>query len=157
MKQTLDKRFWSKVDVRGPDDCWEWQAGIKSTGRGMFSIGRKNIQAHRMAWELTNGEIPGDLQVLHTCDNGKCCNPNHLYIGTHLDNMRDKVVRHRCNSLKGESDPKHKLTEAQVRFIRAHYKPFDREYGQGGLARMFNIPRTAVQAVIDRRNWKHIT
>ena len=86
--------FWSKVDVRGPDDCWEWQGGIHgSTGYGRFK--RKGIQyhTHRVAFGLDN--IPEGHQVNHHCDNRKCCNPAHLYAGTQKDNMQDRKKRGR--------------------------------------------------------------
>ena len=87
----ISKRFWSKVNILSDDECWEWKAGIKSTGRGNFSIGRKTIQAHRMSWILTYGDIPDNMLVCHTCDNGLCVNPKHFFLGTHKDNTLDMI------------------------------------------------------------------
>lgn len=89
------QRYWSKVSIKGEDECWDWLASLSSVGYGAFSI--KNIQysSHRIAWEFTNGKIPEGKLVLHKCDNRKCCNPNHLYIGTHSDNICDAITRNR--------------------------------------------------------------
>ncbi len=84
------ERFWEKVDSRGINDCWNWTAYISTNGYGIFGENRnKNVGAHRKAWELTNGKIPNKLCVLHKCDNRKCVNPSHLFLGSHSDNTRD--------------------------------------------------------------------
>jgi hypothetical protein len=96
---SLAERFWANVS-KGPG-CWEWTASCHSTGYGQIGVGRKNRGAHQVAWELTFGPIEKDptkfrsVCVLHRCDNRKCCNPNHLFLGTHTDNMRDMVAKGR--------------------------------------------------------------
>jgi len=91
---TATERFWSKVDRRGPDECWPWTAST-SAGYGQFTVWvdqhRTNLKSHRAVWMLTYGPVPVDRQVNHTCDNALCCNPAHLYAGTQGDNMRDAV------------------------------------------------------------------
>ena len=92
------ERFWSKVNrVEDPDECWEWIPKARHKfGYGIFMdrpYGTK--KAHRVAWELTNGEIPNGLMVLHTCDNPPCCNPNHLFLGTAQDNSLDMMSKGR--------------------------------------------------------------
>ncbi len=92
----LEERFRSRVDVKGPDDCWEWTAGKIPGGYGAVwdnSIGRHR-HAHRLAWELANGPIPDGLWVLHRCDNPPCCNPAHLWLGTQHDNDMDRTHKH---------------------------------------------------------------
>jgi len=86
-------RFWGKVECRG--DCWEWTGSRIWSGYGMFWKDGRYQRAHRVAYELTNGEVPADLFVLHRCDNRGCVNPDHLDIGTHRDNMRDRNERGR--------------------------------------------------------------
>lgn len=83
------ERFWSKVDIQGLNDCWEWTASIKDTGYGQIRINYKTLRAHRVSWEINYGEIPENMCVLHTCDNRKCVNPKHLWLGDKFDNMQD--------------------------------------------------------------------
>lgn len=92
--------FWSKVDVRGPDDCWEWQ-GSRSTsepgrdyGRAWAGKGRTQL-AHRLSWEMANGDIPPGMQICHHCDNPPCVNPAHLFLGTNRDNVLDGLAKGR--------------------------------------------------------------
>ena len=88
--------FWKWVDVRGPDECWEWKRGRTSRGYGEVYLGSRKQYTHRVAWETTNGTIPDGLEVRHViCDNPPCCNPAHLAPGTHTDNMQDAARRGR--------------------------------------------------------------
>ena len=87
------KRFWNKVDIKGPNDCWEWLRA-KSRGYGNFWFKDKTYSAHRFVLYLVNGvHPPDDMFVCHHCDNPGCVNPNHLYIGTRSDNGKDMVER----------------------------------------------------------------
>lgn len=89
-------RFWDKVCFGQPDACWEWAGARKgSQGYGEFGVNRMPATAHRVAWELTHGPIPDGLFVLHRCDNPPCCNPAHLFLGTHQDNMADRDAKGR--------------------------------------------------------------
>jgi hypothetical protein len=93
------QNFWAKVSVRGKDECWEWRGARQSKGYGSFSIGGKTYLAHRISWMLVNGRMPLEyLQVLHSCDNPPCCNPNHLREGTCLENVHDMISKGRANT-----------------------------------------------------------
>jgi len=146
-----ERRFWSKVDVRGPDDCWPWTAGRGSWGYGQFwlsSLGR-SPQAHRVAAHLGIG--PGHGNVLHRCDNPPCCNPAHLYWGTPGDNMRDRDERGR--QAFGERIGVARLTAADVSAMRAAYAD---GVGTPELGRRFGVHTATAHRVVTRATWRHI-
>ena len=116
---TLSQRLEFYTDSSGgPDSCWVWTGHVDGCGYGMIgtSAGRKE-RAHRIRWALTF-EPPGSLQVLHRCDNPRCNNPAHLFLGTHLDNMADRDAKGRGNQPKGEQAARCKLSEQQARRIK---------------------------------------
>lgn len=104
------ERFWTKVSIRDPDECWPWLASVFGRGYGQYRIGSKDTRrlagAHVVAYVLDKGEVPEGLWVLHTCDNILCCNPGHLYAGTPMDNVRDMHTRGRAVTIT-------KFTEAE--------------------------------------------
>lgn len=113
-------RFWSKVDMRGPRECWEWQASVNRNGYGKFKVASyENATASRVALIGTKMEEPDGMLVLHHCDNRRCCNPHHLYFGTIADNTRDKVERGRCatGNQSGANNGAAKINEAQLALI----------------------------------------
>lgn len=119
----LKERFWSYVDRRGQEECWPWIAGKFTNGYGQFRAGKRKVKAHRCAYELTNGHIEDGLRVLHRCDNPPCCNPQHLFKGTDLDNVRDCVLKGRHRSIPppgrpGAANPSAKVTTDIVFNIR---------------------------------------
>jgi len=136
------ERFWAKVDRRGPDDCWEWQAS-KMRGYGEVWFGGRHQKAHRVAYELGNSPIPDGMHVCHRCDNPSCCNPAHLFGGTHADNMRD--CREKRRMARATRNGWGKLTDADVMLIRFLH-------GQGShradLSEWFGIGRGYVNAVV---------
>lgn len=95
-KDVMHQRFWKKVDVRGPDECWEWQSAKLETGYGLIRNVHphkpSHLFAHRVSYFLTKGD-PGDLYVRHKCDNPPCVNPLHLELGTHQENLNDVKER----------------------------------------------------------------
>jgi hypothetical protein len=89
-------RFWLKVRrSTRPGSCWEWQ-GALAAGYGRYKLKGRVVGAHRYAWEWVNGPVPSGLVVRHKCDNPKCCNPDHLDVGTYRDNVSDMVERGRA-------------------------------------------------------------
>lgn len=89
----LEERFWRRV--KKTDGCWEWTGGLLSSGYGACFVGAYSTGAHRVSWELANGPIPDGLWVLHHCDNRPCVRPDHLFLGTVLDNNRDAIAKGR--------------------------------------------------------------
>lgn len=146
------ERFWSKVAVGDPDDCWEWLASQNSRGYGRFRIHYRLWQVHRVVWVLTYGPIPEGLLVCHHCDNRLCCNPYHLFLGTQADNMSDASRKGRTHL--GEADGNSKLTEDDILDIRDLYATGD--WTQQELADEFGVTSSNVSYVVNRKIWKHI-
>ena len=95
-QRSFEERFWEKVRILGPDECWEWQAARTVKNYGRLSAGRGvHLKAHRVAFVLENGPVPDGNCVLHTCDNPSCCNPAHLFAGTFKDNTADMIEKGR--------------------------------------------------------------
>lgn len=89
----IEEYFWSNVDKRGPDECWPWKGREKGYGQARF--GGQAISAYRLAYILEKGEVPEGMVVCHSCDNPPCCNPAHLWVGTHSENTLDMVKKGR--------------------------------------------------------------
>ncbi len=104
-EETLE-RFWKKVEVRGPDECWLWQAATNEHGYGIIRINGKNVKAHRVALSRGAVEPPPDVAALHSCDNPPCVNPRHLRWGTQQDNIRDMHERARRVYTRSPKKPK---------------------------------------------------
>lgn len=163
-KNTPEK-FWSRVQHM-PSGCWEWKGTVTSGGYGNLSWHGKSAQAHRVAYWLTHGNItlhtdfrrPGVAKsytdfVLHTCDNRRCCNPDHLFLGTMRENLLDAYNKHR----KEQPKSKHanaKLSKEQVLEIRSLY-------AQGGtrqldLAAKYSVSQRVISLIVRQESYKDI-
>ena len=144
------ERFWSKTK-KADNGCIEWIAAVKSSKDpyGVFNRDGKNtILAHRMAWILAYGELPKGSVVRHLCDNPRCVNVDHLAVGSHADNVMDKVSKGRGND--GMKHGMHKLNDGQVREIRAL------EMNQYEIAKRYGVSQSVISEIRCRKSWDHI-
>jgi hypothetical protein len=146
--KSLEQRFWSKIAIKIPSECWFWTAC--GSPYGFFRLDNKNVYAHRMAWALTNGAIPKGLQVLHRCDTPLCVNPNHLFLGTHKQNHADCTAKGRRPL--GEKNGLHKMTSAKVRRMR---KLREKGFSFHELAKRFGVSTQCAFSIVKRVTWKH--
>jgi len=163
-KTPPEVRFWRKVQKGGPDECWTWLGNKSYHGYGRFTPHPKRRDAngvkptpkmaHRLAWQYTNGPIPDGLECCHRCDNRGCCNPAHLFLGTHLDNMRDCMGKGRLNTQRGSNAGPAKLNERQVVEIRSMYRPGVVSLNR--LAKVFGVSQRAILFIVQRKSWKHL-
>jgi hypothetical protein len=156
MDATLN-RLLSKARQAG--SCWTWTAAKNSAGYGFIDIAGRQRLAHRVSYELLVGQIPDELCVLHDCDNPGCINPTHLTAGTQSKNMRDKIIRGRANTSRGDSHwmrskdaryPRAKLDRQKVSLIRAAYAAGE---VQTAIAARFGIRQSTVSSIVRGETW----
>jgi hypothetical protein len=155
-EETRQKRFWSKVNKTS--GCWLWTGPRFTNGYGVVCIGgTKRTGAHRYAWSTVHGQIPAGMVVCHVCDTRLCVRPEHLFVGTHLDNIRDMIKKGRQSWVglapKGTDCSLSKVTEEEVREIR--------ELRAAGtllkdIAPRYGITLSAVSKIARRSTWAHV-
>lgn len=146
------RRFWDKV--LKTERCWEWQAGCHPRdGYGHFWLEGRTVRAHRVSYELTKGSIPEGSILLHSCDNPRCVNPDHLRIGTHKDNAIDRESKGRANRVKGSSHKGAKLTEAAIKQAKAL-----RNAGAlvKDLAAAYGVSAPTMSKALSGKKWRHL-
>jgi hypothetical protein len=152
------KRFWKSVDVRDENECWNWNRKFRHRGYGRFYFGgaknAKTASSSRIAYAISFGD-PLGLVVCHKCDNRLCCNPNHLFVGTQGDNMRDMVAKNRSNYIgkKHESHPQARLNKVQVIEIRHRFASGERK---AELARQYGVAYMTITCVVRGLTWKGV-
>lgn len=144
-------QFWAKVDKSG--DCWEW-IGSQPGRYGVFYHNRVAYKAHRYAWELTHGPIPDGLFICHKCDVRNCVNPDHLFLGTHEENMADMARKGRHHDQSGTLNGNVKLNEVDVQAIRARYAAGGISMNQLGAE--YSVSNQAVYCMVHRKSWRHL-
>lgn len=147
---TPQERFLSRLSAPDENGCINWLGNVDTDGYGQLSLNNKTHKVHRMAWFYATGKHP-TLCVLHSCDNPRCCNIEHLREGTHQDNMDDKVARGRVS--QGESTSRSKLTATQVIAIRSLLAD---GASQRSLAKMFNVSWGSIHFIKKGCTWQSV-
>jgi hypothetical protein len=177
------KRFWEGVQIKGPDECWEWIGYKRPKSKyGTFYLNGGYYSSHRSSFALHNEIVPENRLICHTCDNPPCCNPKHLFAGTHMDNSNDMIMKGRSRTVepermsaimkvksargsthssvtrpdrvsKGSSHWNSALTEDDVLDMRSL---FNQGATQASLCRSYGLTRFAVCDIVRRRNWRHL-
>lgn len=140
---TLTERFWEYVDIRSSEECWEWKGSKTAANYGLIYWQDSLQYAHRLSLELDGRPVPPKWHACHTCDNPPCVNPNHLFVGTPHDNVKDKVKKGR--HAFGENHPKAKLTDTDVLEIR---KLASEGVWQAELAKRFNVHPGHISVIV---------
>lgn len=147
-------RFWSKVQRAGPDECWPWQGGTSDGGYGQFDRDGRKVGAHRVAYEAIHGALPRGSVVRHRCDNPPCCNPRHLIVGTHQDNMNDRTARGRNAVHRGQRNGRAKISDTTALRI---YLAVKGGRTQKDVAKLFGVKPSQVSDIVNKRSHRHIT
>lgn len=164
------KRFFSKPNSIGdaigiikvrcklvngplPTPCEEWLGARKIDRYGYIMVNGKSLPTHRLSWIGIYGQIPPRMEICHHCDNPPCCNPKHLFLGTHQDNMDDCIAKGRAVTLRGEEVGNSKLTSEEVLEIRKRHAG-GTSYRE--LREQFGIGNSMIWYIVKRVWWKHI-
>lgn len=150
-KNEIDtKRFESTIMPIPYSGCWEWIGSFYNNGYGMFIIKSNSVRAHRVSYTLYKNEIPFGLHCLHTCDNPSCVNPDHLFLGTHQQNMKDKVMKGRNND--GDRNGRHILLKEYVLKIRERLK----SESVKEIAKEYGVSPLTIRNIKNGISWKNI-
>lgn len=150
------QRFWVRVSIKSDDECWPWGGSHHNQGYGTFMWRKRTWYAHRVAWSFWFGPIPKGLSVCHQCDNTKCCNPNHLFLGTHKENIQDAFRKGRIPKPEykvGSAHHNSKLTEEDVIEIRRR-----RVLGEThrSIAKDYPVNQRHISDICRRIGWGHV-
>lgn len=174
--RSIADRFWEKVQKSDGDGCWLWTASAMKKGYGQMSVPGGMARAHRISYELHYGPIPDGMFVCHTCDNPRCVNPAHLWLGTNSDNLHDAIRKGKFQTAKRKAGPKKSWVTARARYGPSGRPPGDRagtklkaaqvieiiaEFKAGmrpqRIAAKYGVSGGAIDGILYGRNWRHIT
>lgn len=152
---SLIERFEAKI-YYGLDGCWYWIGALDTRGYGQFAINRKSKRAHRVSYLFYKSIHPREKSVCHTCDNPACVNPNHLFLGSHDENMKDMVKKGRSKVIsdthKGVKNVNAILTPETVRCIRKEYPGLTHKK----LGEKYGVHKETIAHLLRGNTWKHI-
>ena len=156
----LTVRLWSRVDMSaGPGGCWLWLGGVNSNGYGMIrrepegnAIRGIKTTTHRVAWDLTHGPIAQGLHVCHRCDNPRCVNPAHLWLGTHAQNLADMKTKGRA--ARGDRSGTARLDSRQVQVIKRLL--FLGHCSAAEISALLGVSSAAIDSIRNEKTWRHI-
>ena len=150
--RSVEQRFLDFAYPEPNSGCWIWVGHCTTSGYGRFNIGSGHfVQAHRFSWEMANkAQIPADLLACHKCDVRCCVNPDHIFIGTYSDNANDMHAKGRNNTPRGERHARARLTEMDVKAIRADQRPLDE------IGRQYGFDKQYVWKIKRGWHWRHV-
>lgn len=147
-RRTLAEKLEART-IKRPSGCWEVQGHALHSGHVHITEGRRHYRAHVFAWEQAHGQsVPPGMVVMHTCDQPRCVNPDHLVIGTQAENIHDSIRKGRYNVFGIQ-----KLNAEQVREIR---RQAARGVRQKDIAAQYRIARNTVSGIVNRKSWDHL-
>lgn len=149
--------FWESVDIRNHTECWNWIGSLNTHGYGQARFDGRSMNASRVAWMIFHGGVPDGLVVCHKCDNRKCCNPYHMFIGTQGDNVRDCKEKGRCRGyfVSGAAHPRvnAKLDAEKVARARELYKS---GVTQTEIGLMFGVHSSVISRAVRGESWGNV-
>lgn len=152
-KLSIQEQFWKYAEKGKEGECWNWKGRLNEWGYGRVFHNGRGILSNRLSWMIHFGEIPNEMLVCHKCDNPACINPQHLWLGTNTDNMRDMMKKERNQK---------KLNKLQVSIIRKSYakhypvgKSIGDKFGISGkeLAEIFGVCRAQISRIVNEKEW----
>lgn len=154
VKTDISLRFYDKLLKDSETSCLNWTRATNKWGYGIVGVNGRSQLAHRVAWALKHGPIPDGMLVCHTCDNRKCCNPDHLWLGTNSENVADMKAKKRARAPRGETHKRSKLSDEAVREIRRTY--LRKQVSQQALADKYGVSQVLVGMVVRGKIWTHV-